>query len=539
LFIRFLINGITKELTILEPHYFTGLYVLNESNVISSMQDEEQGRWYMEVRFHTTEKKIVAGIEVHIKATSDVSECIDHLKITTSKTGQLLFGDVVHVKTIAESDDEEETEYEMPKPISNGPDNENEEYSENLSSRSVRERKIDDIASPAIISKSKDVFERSTLDIKWNPEKNVEINQDSYAKNGVFNSYFTIKNVELENTLGSEYKVIKTECFWKNRNGEWIFSDFRLGKTENNQIIWQDKGTAFSIDKLQKHKLCVLLTIPTIGEPGYDFPSRRRIPAAFPKPLNVKFTFTNESFSLIDHLCVIKNEPLTWPTKESVEKEILTKCHFVYCDNTKDESRDYIAVYTKENLINVKFSGGSTWFLSPTEIKSIGFNALESNQNEYYMKHWTKSDNRNNESKTFALVDKNGKVYGFKFEMKSSTSSKTEWVKLPKLVKPKKNLLPYSVVVEETEYHLNDEVFVHWNVSNHLISNKDYLAIYSDDEMDVKSYVKYSFNSYSNKNGVLTFPVDGHYLKIGGKYHAKYVSKDNVVLATSSSFSVV
>jgi hypothetical protein len=533
------VNGSTRELTILEPYYFTGLYVLNESNVISSMQDEKNGRWFMEVRFHTTEKKIVSGIQVLIKSTSDASECIDQLNITTSKTGQLLFGDVVHVKTIADSDDEEETDYEMPKPIINGPDNENEDYNENLSNRTVRERKMDDIASPAIISKSVDAFERSTVDIKWNPEKNVDINQDSYAKNGVFNTYFTIKNIELENTLGSEYKVIKTECFWKNRNGEWISSDFRLGKTENNQIVWQDKGTNFSIEKLQKHKLCALLTIPTIGEPGYDNSSRRRIPSVFPKPLNVKFTFTNESFSLIDHLCVIKNESLTWPTKESVEKDILTKCHFVYCDNTKDETRDYIAVYTKENQINVKFSGGTTWYLSQTDIKSIGFNSLESNQNEYFLKHWAKSDGRKNESKSFALVDKNGKVYGFKFEMKSATSSKTEWVKLPKLVKPKKDLLPYSVVVEETEYHLNEEIFVHWNVSNHLISTKDYIALYSEDELDIRSYVKYISNSTSKKNGVVTFMVDGSYLKIGAKLNARYVSKDNIVLATSSSFSLV
>eukprot|EP01080_Neovahlkampfia_damariscottae_P009605 gene9605-1807_t len=537
LYVKFSVNNYSKEVHVLDAKKFTGSCILTESNVIGSMQDEKSGKWYIEARYSTNEKKEIKGVELHVKTASERVEWVDIIHVGLSKTGQLLFSEVVHIKGSDDSDDDEdESTYEMPKSIANGPDNENDEEVD-LSNRSFRGTRNDEIASPAITMKTNDsIYERSGIEISWNLKDNLIMNQDSWKNGeGKFNSYFTIKNIIIENKLGDVYKIMKTEVFWKNRLGEWILCNARLGEIQNGNIIWNEKSTAFEIEKLQKYKLNLDISILTEGDIGYDYYSRGRLSSYFPKPLHVKVCLTNSNFNVIEHLCVLKNKPVAWKTKEDVEKDVKASCQFIYCDNTIDGTRNYAAVYKKENILHVKFSNGYTYSLNPSDIKSIGFNALDADEKVFLMKDWSKVDGRKNEVVTYALVDENGKMYGLKFDFKTPSSTKTQWVLLPKLLKPRKSLLPLSIVVDPLMYKIGEEINIFWNMSSHIITQSDYIAVYMEKS---DSYVKYKSNSSCLKTGVIVLPVD-NYFKVGQKYIAKYMAKGDVVIASSKLFDIL
>jgi len=138
------------------------------------------------------------------------------------------------------------------------------------------------------------------------------------------------------------------------------------------------------------------------------------------------------------------NKPIQHETKESFcnyNKLKSENVSFVYCDDTTEEARIFAASYISNNKVFLKYSSGNYWELAESGIASIAFNAMEKSQKEYLLNDYCISDSDGHSWKAYAVIDsEKSKFYAFKIELKTNTSSVTEYIHLPKLIKPKKRI---------------------------------------------------------------------------------------------------
>lgn len=529
----------TSKIVFLESSLFDGKSQLTGSPIIATIEDLENGKWFIEARYWVNEKKIIQGVETHLKVSSEKMTWIDGIGIGCNKNGQLIKGSIAHIKG-SEDEDEEEKDYKLPDDEKSGPEHSKDIFEVDTSFR--RGNTADASIAKASIELSEvdidllPIYE-GCFEVHWDPKGKILVSQDFWnCPSGYFANYIQAEAITILNKRSENSSIIKIEGYWKNENNDWVPVDIvSLGTSDGNKLKWRNE-TNLNFTKTETQTVALAVQIKLKGEIAQD---TKRIHKKLPQPLNIKFHIIDQDQKMTSHIIQVANPPKLYHTKESVEKsERIKNGNWCCCDDTEHETRNYAIIYRKLDKISLRLyfnSMSNTWDFIMDDFKSIGFKATQENVKEYEMSNMCKrNDTLKHYVNVYFLIDFEREMpYAFKIVMKSSTSSITHYCLIPSIPKPKKGLSPLSIGISPSCPTLGDELEVTFNVQGHEPSTTDWIGIYTDEV----NYITYQTNSYQKKYGIAFFELDGKFTK-NTKYTCKYFSSQKKLICTSSEFTI-
>eukprot|EP01116_Phalansterium_solitarium_P006188 TRINITY_DN18497_c0_g1_i1.p1 TRINITY_DN18497_c0_g1~~TRINITY_DN18497_c0_g1_i1.p1 ORF type:complete len:562 (-),score=118.71 TRINITY_DN18497_c0_g1_i1:513-2129(-) len=365
--------------------------------------------WKADVHF-IVENGIVTGIEASVKSRSDPRPAIKRVSINVGRT--VTFGDVEDVQDPA--DDYDPSTYTLPEQVVVGP-----------------QLVSDAVATPETIKIDNACAPNPVLQIR---QTNAIEPDQSWERNGAYwnslNMSFAILNKSEKVVLVSRVMVD-----YKAKDNEWKSLETLIGSRRGfYNYSWEHNGTTFRVEPMSSLDVAIQGRFE-VRAPQFD--RERRVHNSMPQPLELRITFEDSG----DNKYVVNlqqiNGQLDLVTRQKRDQyHGRVSVFWAQCDDTEWQARSSAQVFIPEDqtYLEVHTRSNQSTYLYPAALKKLAYQAVKEGTTEAEV-----TDLHYNEkcfdTHVYALVDPaNTRVYALKFQLKSTTSSTTDYFLIPKLV---------------------------------------------------------------------------------------------------------
>jgi len=372
-----------------------------EGKLLLGSKTGDDGKWKIEAHF-IVKGHDVEAVELSVQSSTDRRPVIKRVALKVDKV--ITIGDITTVQGDDSDFDPKEYAGKLPKEVKKG-----FAFPEAAGSTTpVKKDNTSTGTSPLQVSQLGDLYADST------PA------QDGTWHNAIF------ARLRLLNNSNEVLAITKATPEWKDSKGNWNVGRVRLGGRGGTYYFREGVGYSRKFGAKDQEDIEIALGIP-MTTPQYDY-GVRCAHRSLPQPLSVRWTFedSNGATSTIEMQYV--NEPIERVTKEKREKRQGSPlAFFASVDDEDFEVRVFAEVIEKleDKYVSITIGEGSgqNKYLYTSEIKQLAYQATQEKSAQIAIPDlvWEKKDLK---AQGFGLVDvAKGRMYGIKFEMKTTSSS--------------------------------------------------------------------------------------------------------------------
>jgi len=239
----------------------------------------------------------------------------------------------------------------------------------------------------------------------------------------------------LFNKSDEELAITSVTTEYQDKSGQWIPTDkCFLGSRWGSYDYSFDDTNNFNISSKAQQDMAIRALIK-IDRP--QFTARRRMHSSLPQPFVLRITFTdsNNATSVLT-VTHINSKSLSdaVDSRKSEEERISHPVHFwVECDDIEGEGRIHASATSMEDDKYVEVclqDRGLNLYVD--DVRKLAFEGVRDNKTEVELKD--KWEEKSCSVRGYALIDlKNKRAYALKFNLKTATSSATDYYLLPVL----------------------------------------------------------------------------------------------------------
>jgi len=392
------------------------------------------------------EKGVVKGIELAMKMSSDLRPQIERVKFIVDN------GSLEPANVKSGDDDESNTaevvqkaEKEKPKKQYSVPGAKREGKTLDQVMTVINKELVDDKKKDR--DQKKDAVGQGTSVIELKQKETSQADQCWYNDNSKSFTQYMYSNITFLNKTEKKVIITNAKAEYLTATGEWKACDgislgTRSGWWHYSWGRYDPKG--FTVEASATVDIAVRAEME-VKEINHD--KNRWIHHSLPNPLQIKFSIEDADGGKSFIVTQYENDPLVVETFESKKKKVAEEGEskkllmFTYADDVPAEVRisAHLVSDSSQQRPSLIFgyqsggtNGGKTFYI-PDEMRRLVWEATKAGKEEYLVKDAGCENEKHKCSVTLtALIDlKEQWAYAFKVEIKSATSSTTEYFLIP------------------------------------------------------------------------------------------------------------